>query len=173
MNTEKWVEVVSNYRNWLCKISNLKKTIERLSVFRRWLFIGTTFAELMNALFIIGFSGVFIYNIVAEQGSIFELSSYRDFVGIDVWHWFLFLILGLTQGVSMFVPSIRASKTSGLCLILSAAIWAFLAGTFISSRDGLLTTAPLIYFCWAAGIAFAGYERVTTGKKKEKVLNKE
>jgi len=173
MDIKKSLFNLIRFKKWLCEASHIKKTAHHITLFRRWLFIGTTFAELLNAIFIIGFSSIFIYNILVKQGSIFELASYTDFVSIELWQWVLFLILGLTQLVSMFVPSIRASKVSGLCLVLSAAIWAFMAGTFISSRHGTLTTAPVIYLTWAAGIALAGYERISAGKKREKVLNKE
>lgn len=161
------------FRKWLCGVSSINKTAHSIYIFRKWLFIGTTFAELVNSLFIIGFSGAMIANIVLNDSSIFELGSYRDFQAIGLGWWIAFLCLGVLQGLSMYVPSIRASKISGLCLVLSSAIWAFLAGTFISSKDGLITTAPLVYLTWAIGTALSGYERINTGKKKEKALIKE
>lgn len=164
---DSFLKVIS-FKKWLC----FSKTAYQFGAFRKWLFIGTTFAELMNALFILGFSGAFILSILFDDPNILALTSYTEFKNIGINYWCIFFIIGLTQLVSMFVPSIRASKVSGLTLLLSAAIWAFIAGTFKSSGAGFITTAPIIYILWATGVALAGYERVTISKKQERVLHK-
>lgn len=154
------------FKEWICMIDSFKKL-------RRWLFIGTTFAEVFNAIFILGFSLLLIYNITVKSGEIFQLTGYKMFETFSIWTWVGFFALGFLQILAMLIPSVRASKASGLCLLLSGAIWAFIAGKFMGGVDSILTTAPLIYMSWAIGVSIAGYERITTGKKIEKLLNKE
>lgn len=154
------------FRKWLSMLDGFKRL-------RRWLFIGTTFAELFNAIFILGFSLLLIYNITVKSGEIFQLTGYKMFEPFSIWNWFGFLALGFLQLMAMLIPSVRASKASGMCLLLSGAIWAFIAGKFMGGVDSILTTAPIVYMTWAIGVSIAGYERITAGKKLEKFLNKE
>lgn len=151
----------------------IKCTVLQMSRFRTWLFLyATRIVEFVNGCFIIGFSLVFIFDILLGSSRLYEMGSYSDFQNANGLFWVLFLMLGLAQFAAMTFYSIRSNKASGLILIVSATVWAIIAGTFFSSRGGVVTTGPVIYGIWALMTLMAGYELLSVNKKIEGAVNK-
>lgn len=151
----------------------IKGTVLQMSRFRTWLFLyATRIIEFVNGCFIAGFSLVFVFDMLFGASQLYEMGSYSDFKNANGLMWVLFLMLGIAQFAAMTFYSIRSNKTSGLILILSSAVWALIAGTFFSSRNGVVTTGPVIYGIWALMTLMAGYELLSVNKKIEGVVNK-
>ena len=145
----------------------------QMSRFRVWLFLyATRLVEFVNGCFITGFSLVFISDTLFGESRLYEMGSYTDFKNADGLLWVAFLILGILQFAAMTFYSIRSNKASGFVLIASSAVWAIIAGTFFSSRGGVVTTGPVIYSIWALVTLMAGYELLSVNKKIEGVINK-
>lgn len=151
-----------------------KYAVLQMSRFRVWLFLyATRIVEFVNGAFITGFSLVFIFDTLFGESKLYEMGSYADFKNADGLLWVAFLIIGLLQFAAMTFYSIRSNKASGFVLIISSAIWAIIAGTFFSSRGGVITTGPVIYSIWALVALMAGYELLSINKKIEGVVNRE
>lgn len=151
----------------------IKCTVLQMSRFRTWLFLyATRIVEFVNGCFIVGFSLVFIFDILLGQSRLYEMGSYSSFKNADGFLWVAFLILGILQFAAMMFYSIRSNKASAFVLIISSAIWALIAGTFFSSRGGVVTTGPVIYGIWALMCLLAGYELLSVNKKIEAAVNK-
>lgn len=151
----------------------IKCTVLQMSRFRVWLFLyATRIVEFVNGCFIVGFSLVFIFDTLFGKSQLYAMGSYSSFKNADGLLWVAFLILGILQFAAMMYYSIRSNKASGLVLIISSAIWAIIAGTFFSSRGGIITTGPVIYGIWATMTLLAGYELLSVNKKIEAAVNK-
>lgn len=150
----------------------IKHTVLQMSRFRVWLFLyATRIVEFVNGCFIVGFSLVFIYDTVCGGNRIFEMGNFTDFKNANILMWLGFFALGIAQFAAMLFYSIRSNKASGLILVLSSAIWAVVAATFITSRSGVITTGPVIYGIWATMSLLAGYELLSVNKKIEAAVN--
>lgn len=151
----------------------IKCTVLQMSRFRTWLFLyATRIVEFVNGCFIFGFSLVFIFDILFGSSRLYEMGSYTSFKSADGFLWVAFLILGILQFAAMMFYSIRSNKASGLVLIVSSAIWALIAGSFFSSRGGVVTTGAVIYSIWSLVDLMAGYELLSVNKKIEAAVNK-
>ncbi len=157
------------FNRWLCKSESMQKTSKNLSKFRRYLAMSITFAEFVNFLFITGFSLVFIYIKVIGPG-VTALQSYQVFDGISVWYFVAFLILGVLQLISMLIPSLRASKASGLCMIASSVAWGIVGCAFYASQFNMITSATVFTGIWSGAVFFAGTKRVNRAIIKERVI---
>jgi len=151
----------------------IKCTVLQMSRFRTWLFLyATRIVEFINGCFIVGFSLVFVFDMLFRSSRLYDMGGYSDFKNADGLLWVAFLILGVLQFSAMTFYSIRSNKASGFVLIVSSAVWAIIAGTFFSSRGGVVTTGPVIYSIWALMTLMAGYELLSVNKKIEGAVNK-
>lgn len=160
------------FNKWLCKSESARKTSKSFIRLKRYLAISITFAELVNAIFILGFSIVFIYNKSVSADGI-ALPSYRVFDEVSIWWFIAFLALGFIQLISMLVPSLRAVKSSGLCMIVSSLAWGVITGAYYASQNGMITPATIIIGTWAAAVFFAGNKIIKRAIIKERVTIKE
>ena len=160
------------FNNWLCKSESLQKTSKNFSELRRYLAMTITFAEFVNFAYITGFSLVFIYFKIIGDGKT-ALQSYAVFDDISVWWFIAFLTLGILQLISMLIPTLRASKASGLCMIASSAAWGVVMGAFYASQLYMITSATIFTGVWAVAIFFAGNKRIKSAIIKERAINKE
>jgi len=151
----------------------IKCTMLQMSRFRVWLFLyATRIIEFVNGCFVVGFSLVFILDILLGQSKLYAMGSYSSFKNADGLLWVAFLILGILQFAAMTFYSTRSNKASGLVLIISSTIWAIVAATFFSSRGGVITTGAITYGIWSLVTLMAGYEILSINKKIESVLSK-
>ena len=156
------------FNKWLCKSESAIKTSRMIAGFKRYLAISISFAELINSLFIQGFSLVFICNRVFKTGGL-GMPSYRVFDAVSVW-WFVgFFVLGVLQMVAMLVPSLRAVKASGLCQIASSLAWAVITGIYYAAQHGMITPASIVFGIWAAAMFFTGNGIIKTAISKGRV----
>lgn len=161
------------FNKWLCRSESARNTSKMLVKLKRYLAISITFAELMNTVFIIGFSLVLIYNKSFNTEGML-LPSYRVFDQVSVWWFIAFLALGFAQIVSMLVPSLRAVKASGLCMIGSSLSWGVITAAYYASQNGMITPATVIIGSWSAAMFFMGNKIIKRAILKERVIiNKE
>ena len=160
------------FNKWLCRSEPARKTSKSLIKLKHYLAISITFAELINASNIIGFSLIFIYNKTFSTEGL-SLPSYRVFDEVSV-SWFIaFFVLGVLQLISMLVPSLRAVKASGLCMIASSLSWGVITGAYYASQNGMITPATVIIGTWAAAMFFMGNKIIKRAILKERVTIKE
>lgn len=161
------------FNKWLCRSESARNTSKLLIKLKRYLAISITFAELVNAIFILSFSAVFIYNkSISDDGM--TLPSYRVFDEVSIWWFIAFLTLGFMQVISMLVPSLRAVKSSGLCMIASSLSWGVITGAYYASQNGMITPATAIIGTWSAAMFFMGNKIIKRAILKERVtINKE
>ena len=160
------------FNKWLCNSESALKTSIRLVKLKKYLAISITFAELVNSIFTIGFSAVFIYNKTFSTEGM-TLPSYRVFDEVSIWWFIAFLALGFAQLISMLVPSLRAVKASGLCMIVSSLAWGVITGAYYASQHGMITPATIIIGTWSAAIFFAGNKIIKRAVIKERATIKE
>lgn len=160
------------FNRWLCKSESARKTSYLIAKLKRYLAISITFAELINAVFIIGFSTVFIYKKALTGGGL-NLPSYTVFNQVSIWYFFAFFGLGLLQIASMLIPSLRAVKSSGLCMIASSLVWGVVTGAYYASQNGMVTPATIIIGTWAVAVFFMGNKIIKRAMLKERVTNEE
>lgn len=130
-------------------------TLERMSIFRRWLFEkGTRLAEGLNAALLISFSLVSAFNYF----DLLQLPSYFRFNLTQWWHWLFILVLGVIQVIAMTRKSLRSNKASGLVLMFSGGTWLLIAAIFSVNPLGVFTTAVTTYTIVAFICVLAGYE---------------
>lgn len=160
------------FNKWLCRSESAQKTSKLFAKLKHYLAISITFAELVNATFMIGFSAVFIYNkTFGAQG--LGLPSYTVFNQVSVWYFVAFFALGFLQLISMLVPSLRAVKSSGLCMIASSLIWGVVTGAYYASQHGMVTPATIIIGTWAIAVFLMGNKIIKRAILKERVIIKE
>lgn len=160
------------FNKWLCGSESARKTSKLLIKLKRYLAISITFAELINASNVIGFSLIFIYNKTFSDDGM-ALPSYRVFDEVSIWWFIAFLTLGFMQVISMLVPSLRAAKASGLCQIASSLAWGVITGAYYASQNGMITPATVIIGTWAAAMFFTGNKIIKRAILKERVTIKE
>lgn len=156
------------FNKWLCRSESARKTSKIIARFKRYLAISISFAEVINALFIISFSLVFICNRVFKTGGL-GMPSYKVFDAVSVWWFVAFLVLGILQLVAMLVPSLRAVKASGLCQIASSLAWGVICGAYYAAQNGMITPATVIFSIWAAAMFFTGNGILKTAISKGRV----
>ena len=159
------------FNKWLCRSESARKTSKSLIKLKRYLAISITFAELVNAIFIIGFSLVFIYNKIFVVDGM-ALPSYKVFDAVSIWWFVAFLVLGAAQLASMLIASLRAVKASGLCMIASSASWGVITGAYYASQYGMITPATIIIGSWSVAVFFMGNKIIKRAILKEQVTNK-
>lgn len=160
------------FNKWLCKSESAKRTSNSLAKLKRYLAISITFAELVNAVFMIGFSLVFIYHKTLNAAGL-DLPSYEVFNQISVWYFVAFLALGVLQVASMLIPSLRAVKSSGLCMIASSVVWGVVTAAYYESQNGMVTPAIVIIGFWAIAVFFMGNKIIKRAMLKERVVDEE
>ena len=148
----------------------IRELIHSLSRLRVWLFLyATRVIEFVNALFIIGFSLAFVSDFADGIVNMYSLKSYKDFSSMGLGAWLIFMFFGVAQLAAMGLPSLRSTKASALILMTSGAIWALIAGAFITSHQGFITTAPYVYGVWSVATCCAGYELISASKRYERL----
>ena len=130
----------------------------------RWLFDkGTRVVEVLNSLFLIGFSFTFIN----DFDGILTLPSYRAFaIASSTYWWVGMFALGVVQFMALIKTSLQSNQASGIILISSAWVWAMVAGTFIASLPPL-TPAPITYSIFTLMCATAGLYLLKLNKVEE------
>lgn len=160
------------FNKWLCNSGSAIKTSRKLVKLKRYLAISITFAEVINALFILTFSLVFICNKAFGTGGL-AMPSYRVFDSVSIW-WFVgFFVLGVLQVIAMLVPSLRAVKASGLCQIASSLAWGVITGAYYAAQHGMITPATVVFGIWSAAMFFTGNKIIKRAILKERVTTKE
>lgn len=129
-----------------------------------WLFDkGTRVVEVLNSLFLIGFS----YTFINDFDGILTLPSYKAFaIASNPYWWVGMFVLGVVQFVALIKTSLRSNQASGVILISSAWVWGMVAGTFIASLPPL-TSAPIVYSIFSLMCATAGLYLLKTNKVEE------
>ena len=160
------------FNKWLCRSESARNTSKRLAKLKRYLAISITFAELMNAIFTIGFSLIFVYNKIFNTEGL-NLPSYKVFNEVSV-SWFIaFFVLGVFQIIAMLTPSLRAVKASGLCMIASSLSWGVITGAYYAAQHGMITPATVVFGTWSVAVFFMGNKIIKRAILKEQVTTKE
>lgn len=159
------------FNKWLCRSESMQKTSKSFHKLRQYFALTVTFAEFVNFLFISGFSLVFIHVKTIGKGAT-SLQSYAVFDHVSVWWFVAFLSLGLMQLIAMLIPSLRASKASGLCMVASSLAWGVVGGAFYASQFAMITSATVFTGVWASATFFAGNTGIKRAIIKEQVINK-
>lgn len=145
-------------------------TLDRMSVFRRWLFEkGTRAIECLNAFLLVSFSAVSAIN----YHDLLQLPSYFRFNITERWYWVLVALVGIIQVIATLCKSNRSNQASGLILILSSCLWLIISAIFSVNSMEVFTTAVTTYFAIAIFTGFAGYELLNINTKLEESLNGE
>lgn len=130
-----------------------------------WLFDEITRPiEVLSSIGMIMFSTVFlIYN-----AELIKLPSYAPFKYVAPPQlWLIFIAIGLVQVLATIITSIKANKVSGYFLMLSGAVWGWIAITFSMGDLGIITTAPSTYWLLAIFCSLAGKRLLDKNKKDE------
>ena len=128
----------------------------------------TSCMEYFNSFSLMGFALVFFTNYDFLMG----LPSYRNFNYMSpAIMWLILFGLGISQFIATTKLSIKATRLSGIILMVSAIVWAIIANTFNAFYDSL-TTATYIYglistFCTISGLKLLNTDICEEGIAKD------
>ena len=114
----------------------LRYTLNQLTVAYEWLF-----DELTRPIEMLSSVSMFLFscNLLLNNTELLKLPSYSSFKYVTPPElWIIFILISICQFFATAIPTIKANKSSGYCLMVSGAVWAWIAITFLiqsSLRD--------------------------------------
>ena len=114
----------------------LKCVLHKLSLAYDWLFDELTRPiEMLSSIAMFLFS----FNLLLNNTELLKLSSYSSFKYVTPPKlWIIFILISICQFFATAIPTIKANKSSGYCLMVSGAVWAWMQLLFLiqnSLRD--------------------------------------
>ena len=143
----------------------LKCILNQLTIAYEWLF-----DELTRPIEMLSSVSMFLFscNLLLNNAELLKLSSYSSFKYVTPPElWIIFILISICQFFATAIPTIKANKSSGYCLMVSGAVWAWIAITFTMADTGIITTAPLMYWVLAIFCSLAGKRLLDKNKKYE------
>ena len=143
----------------------LKCILHKLSLAYDWLFDELTRPiEMLSSVSMFLFS----FNLLLNNTELLKLPSYSSFRYVTPPElWIIFILISICQFFATAIPTIKANKSSGYCLMVSGAVWGWIAITFTMADTGILTTAPVTYWVLAIFCSLAGKRLLDKNKKYE------
>ena len=143
----------------------LKYVLKQLSLAYEWLF-----DELTRPIEMLSSVSMFLFslNLLLNNTELLKLPSYSSFKYVAPPElWIIFILISICQFFATAIPTIKANKSSGYCLMVSGAVWGWIAITFTMADTGVLTTAPVTYWVLAIFCSLAGKRLLDKNKKYE------
>ena len=143
----------------------LKYILKQLSLTYDWLFDELTRPiEMLSSISMFLFS----FNLLLNNTELLKLDSYSSFRYVTPPElWIIFIQISICQFLATAIPTIKANKSSGYCLMVSGAVWGWIAITFTMADTGIITTAPVTYWVLAIFCSLAGKRLLDKNKKYE------
>ena len=143
----------------------LKCILHQLSLAYDWLF-----DELTRPIEMLSSISMFLFscNMLLNNTELLKLSPYSSFKYITPPElWIIFILISIFQFFATAIPTIKANKSSGYCLMVSGVVWAWIAITFAMADTVVMTTAPQMYWVLAIFCSLAGKRLLDKNKKYE------
>ena len=143
----------------------LKCILNQLTIAYEWLFDELTRPiEMLSSVSMLLFSCIMLLN-NTELLKIPFYSSFKYVTPPELW--IIFILLSIFQFFATAIPTIKANKSSGYCLMVSGAVWAWIAITFAMADTVVMTTAPQMYWVLAIFCSLAGKRLLDKNKELE------
>ena len=143
----------------------LKCILHQLSLAYDWLF-----DELTRPIEMLSSISMFLFscNLLLNNTELLKLPFYSSFKYVTPPElWIIFIILSIFQFFATAIPTIKANKSSGYCLMVSGAVWGWIAITFTMADTVVMTTAPVTYWVLAIFCSLAGKRLLDKNKELE------
>ncbi len=143
----------------------LKCILNQLTLAYEWLF-----DELTRPIEMLSSVSMFLFscNLLLNNTELLKLSSYSSFKYVTPPElWVIFILISICQFFATAIPTIKANKSSGYCLMVSGAVWAWIAITFAMADTVVMTTAPQMYWVLAIFCSLAGKRLLDKNKELE------
>jgi hypothetical protein len=143
----------------------LKYILKQVSLTYEWLFDELTRPiEILSSVSMLLFS----INLLLNNTELLKLPSYSSFKYVTPPElWLIFILISICQFFATAIPTIKANKSSGYFLMVSGAVWAWIAITFTMADTVVLTTAPQMYWVLAIFCSLAGKRLLDKNKELE------
>lgn len=143
----------------------LKCVLHKLSLAYDWLFDELTRPiEMLSSISMFLFS----FNLLLNNTELLKLSAYSSFRYVTPPElWIIFILISICQFFATAIPTIKANKSSGYCLMVSGAVWGWIAITFTMADTIVMTTAPQMYWVLAIFCSLAGKRLLDKNKEIE------
>jgi hypothetical protein len=118
-----------------------KYILHQLSLAYDWLF-----DELTRPIEMLSSVSMFLFscNLLLNNTELLKLPSYSSFKYVTPPElWIIFILISICQFFATAIPTIKANKSSGYCLMVSGAVWAWIAIS-LSTKLQLLSKKLLI-----------------------------
>ena len=144
----------------------LKCTLNQLTLAYEWLF-----DELTRPIEMLSSVSMFLFslNLLLNNTELLKLPSYSSFKYVTPPElWIIFILISICQFFATAIPTIKANKSSGYFLMVSGAVWAWIAITFTMANTTVITTAPQMYWVLAIFCSLAGKRLLDKNKEIER-----
>ena len=108
----------------------LKCILNQLTVAYEWLF-----DELTRPIEMLSSVSMFLFscNLLLNNTELLKLSPYSSFKYVTPPElWIIFILISICQFFATAIPTIKSNKSSGYCLMVSGAVWAWDAITIFN-----------------------------------------